>query len=100
MITKLDANITGKGEVKGFLFTRVYENEEGYIYNVDTGESNHFEVFFRKETPICLDFENRIYSENESKEIYPKSKDFGIWAWTVRSIDEGVKKLTTTEDNA
>jgi hypothetical protein len=78
MITKLKDRIEGKGEVKGFLFTKQFENETGYVYKVDAGSSTHFEAFYKKEKPICIDFENRIYSETDKKEVYPKSKDFGV----------------------
>jgi hypothetical protein len=92
MTTKLDCVIEGKGEVKGFVFTKQYENEKGYVYKVDNGK--HFEVFFKKEVPVCIDFEKRIYSETEKKEVYPKAKDFGIWAWTVESLEKGIDILT------
>jgi len=91
MITKLPNRIKGKGDVKGSLFTKVFENENGYVYSVDNG--NHFEAFYRKETPICIDFENRIYSETDKKEVYPKSKDFGVWAWSVESLEKGIDRL-------
>ena len=93
MITKLENTFKGTGEVKGFVFTKEYENEKGYVYKVDTGENQHFEAFYRKETPICIDFENRVYSETELKEVYPKSNDFGVWAWSVSTIDAGIKCL-------
>ena len=32
-------------------------------------------------------FENRIYSETDSKVVYPKSEDFGVWAWSFRDHD-------------
>jgi len=93
MTTKLERIIHGKGEVRGFVFTREFENEKGYVYRVDNGESIHFEAFYKRERSICLDFEKRIYSETEKKEIYPKSKDFGIWAWSVKSIQKGIDYL-------
>lgn len=94
MITKLENRIEGKGEVKGFVFTKEFENDNGYVYKVDTGNGNHFEAFYRKETPICIDFENRIYSETDKKEVYPKSKDFGVWAWSVGSLEKGIERLS------
>ena len=92
MKTKLENKIYGKGETKGIVFTKEYENEKGYIYKSDT-KNTYFEVFYKKETPICIDFEKRIYSETDTKEVYPKSKDFGIWAWTVYDIDKGINIL-------
>lgn len=94
MTTKLENRFEGKGEVKGFLFTKEFENEAGYVYKVDTGKGNHFEAFHKKTTPICIDFEKRIYSETDEKEVYPKSKDFGVWAWSVGSLEKGIERLS------
>jgi hypothetical protein len=94
MVTKLEDRIEGQGEVKGFVFTKEFENEKGYVYKVSTGDSNHFEAFYKKETPICIDFENRVYSETETKEVYPKSKDFGVWAWSVSSLEKAIVRLS------
>ena len=94
MITKIENQFVGTGEVKGFIFTKVFENERGYVYEVNTGESKHFEAFYKKETPICIDFEKRIYSEIDKKEVYPKSKDFGVWAWNTSTIKAGVERVS------
>lgn len=93
MIERLDAKFIGKGEVRGFCFEKAYENKRGYIYKVETNNSTHYEVFYKKLTAICLDFEKRIYSETDKKECYPKSRDFGRWAWTVRTIESGIERL-------
>ena len=93
MLQKLESQFTGKGEVKGFKFQQVYENKKGYAYKVHSQESEYFEAFLKKSTALCINFEKREYSENEFKEIYPKSKDFGVWAWTVGSLEDGVNKI-------
>lgn len=93
MLLKLENVIYGKGDVKGFSFTKRFENQIGYVYEVNTGDSVHFESFYKKQTPICLDFANRIYSETESKEIYPKSKDFGSWAWCSKDFNKCLNKI-------
>jgi len=93
MIKKLNNRIEGTGDVKGFIFTKEFENDKGYVFKVDTGSSKHYEVFYKKTAPICLDFQNRIYSENEKKEIYPKAKDFGVWAWCVAKLEKGIERL-------
>lgn len=92
-IEKLPAMFDGKGEVSGFSFTKVYENEVGYVYEVKDGYHIHYESFKKKITPICIDFQKRIYSETEFKEVYPKSRDFGTWAWTKKEINSAIKKL-------
>lgn len=90
---KLEDVIHGKGESKGFLFTKEHETDQGYVYKVDTGTSQHYEVFYKRSTPVCLDFENRVYSKTETKELYPKSKDFGKTAWTYYDRNKAIKRL-------
>lgn len=36
---------------------------------------------------------NRIFSETEFKDKYPKSKDFGVWAWTFKSYTDAYSKF-------
>jgi len=95
MINKLKKLFEGSGEVSGMNFKQISETEKGYIYLV-TDESNlHVEVFLKKISPLCIDFEKKIFSETDFKEIYPKSKDFGVWAWTYRKIQCAVNKLNS-----
>lgn len=97
MITKLPETIKGKGQVKGFTYKKSYESEVGYIYLVDSGDTSWYETFIKKAVPICIDFENRVYSEVYSKEVYPKEKDFGVWAWTVGNLNRGIEILNSKE---
>jgi len=95
-ITTIENQFRGSGEVKGFEFIKIASVHGGYCYEVVTSEGNiHYEVFRAKNVPLCVDFENRIYSETEFKEIYPKSKDFGVWAWTYSSKEKALAKLAT-----
>jgi hypothetical protein len=89
---ELEKQFIGTGDVKGHVFTQV-ENNKGFIYKVEYDDTEHYEVFLRKTTPICLDFEKKIYSETEFKERYPKSKDFGVWAWCCKNIKNAYKRL-------
>jgi hypothetical protein len=99
MIQKLEKVIEGTGEVDGFTYTFTKETDKAYLYEATSEEHKHFEVFEKKITPICLDFANRVYSETEFKEIYPKAKDFGIWAFTYNNyISANHKMLSLTED--
>lgn len=93
-IKRLNDTIEGTGEVKGFTFTKAYESDAGYVYKVDTGCSTHFEAIKRDVVPVCVDFEKRIFSDTEAKERYPKAKDFGKKAWSVRTLEEGINRLT------
>jgi len=89
----LPDKFVGKGEVKGFEFTKVKSNDVGCIYRVDAGDVSYYEVFKNKYTPVCIDFKNRVYSETEMKQVYPKAKHFGVWAWTTFKLDKANKYL-------
>ena len=88
----------GKGEVKGYTFTKMKETENFYIYEVKSESTLHYEIFRRKSTPICIDFDNRIYSETEAKEKYPTSKNFGDWAWTSATYERAVEKMMEEQE--
>jgi hypothetical protein len=96
MVIKLENCIEGTASTKGFTYLQKYESDKGYVYEVMFNNTpRHYEVFLKKTTPICLDFENRIYSETDFKETYPKDNDFGKWAWTKNNYEEALEKLTT-----
>jgi hypothetical protein len=88
---ELELGFEGIGEVKGFKFAQMQSSTYAYLYEVvGDGGNVHYEIFERKNTPICIDFEKRIYSDTEFKEVYPKAKDFGIWAFTVKNFDSAL----------
>lgn len=94
-ITKLENKITGTGEVKGFIFEKVLELDNVYIYKKLDDETNEFydyEVFAKKITPIYIDFDNKIFSETEFKEMYPKSSQFGLSAYSYKSYENAINK--------
>ena len=83
-IDKLEKVIEGAGEVKDYTFKQIKETELGYIYEVHTdGKLRHYEVFRKKLGEKCIDFEKRIYDKNHLVESYPKSRVFGITAFTI-----------------
>lgn len=75
----------GKGEVKGFIFNQIKKNKYGYIYEVDTGNGKHYEVFKKRINTMydCIS--------------YPSSKSFGSWAWAVGDLDRANTKLKEIE---
>lgn len=98
-INKLPETFEGKSEVKGYSFKKVDENNLMYVYEAknELTSNTHFEVFYKKTTPILIDFKKRLYSDTEFKEIYPKSNNFGVWAWTTHNkqkAKELMDKLT------
>ena len=95
-IKELPDNFIGVGEVSGLNFNKIASVDNGFLYEVGVdGIITHFEVFERKLTPICIDFEKKIYSETEFKVRYPKAEDFGKWAWTYTNKDLALNKLET-----
>ena len=90
-------SITGKGDTSGFFYQKEYETDTGYVYAVTTGSAVHYECFRRKSVPVCIDFEKRIYSEVETKEVYPKKEDFGKWAWVFGRLESAISKLEMLE---
>lgn len=93
MIQELETEFEGSGECKGFNFTQIAATEKGYVYQVKSNEIKYYEVFHRRTTPICIDFKNRIYSKTDFKVIYPKAKNFGVWAWTFKHKDKALNYI-------
>jgi hypothetical protein len=85
---QLEVNFTGKGQVKGFIFTQIKKSDYAYIYKVDTGFSIHYEVFKHKE--------NNHY-ECVS---YPSDKGFGLWAYSFTKIESACDKFDELNDRA
>jgi len=95
MTTQLPDKFLGTGEVKGIVFTKIDSNEHAYLFLVENFEAKtiYYEVFERRVVAVCIDFEKRIYSETDFKEIYPKANDFGVWAWTNPDYSKALKKF-------
>jgi len=75
----------GRGQVKGFKFTKIKKTEHAYLYRVDTGSSKHYEIFERKENTQfnCVS--------------YPSNKAFGLWAKTTSDYNRALDILELTE---
>lgn len=70
----------GKGDVEGFKFLQVDETSTARMYEVNTENHTHYEVFIKK------------YNIN-NEEIYPHSEDFGYTAFTYNSEEKAIEKL-------
>ena len=81
IMKELQTEFIGRGQVKGFKFTQKNKTEKGFIYEVNTGSSIHFEVFKRR---INKQF-NCI--------SYPGSNGFGIWAWSCSDYQSALDRL-------
>jgi hypothetical protein len=93
-IERLKKQFIGGGEVKEFKFTQIHFSTLAYLYEIDLGNGNiHFEVFKAKNAPVCINFEKRLYSDENFKDIYPKSKSFGVWAWCFKNKEKALNKF-------
>ena len=93
-VIKLPAEFIGIGEeIRDFEFKFIAESAYGYIYQVIAYDDLWYEIFRKKTVRICIDYKNKIYSEDTIKEIYPKAKHFGIWAWTTNSKEKAMEYL-------
>lgn len=92
-IELLKTKFDGIGEVKGIEFTQIYKDDKFYIYQVNDNNNKYYEVFKRTSVKKCIDFHKKIYSDTEHKEVYPKSNNFGRWAWTFNKLDDAMNKI-------
>lgn len=84
---------TGTGEVKGFEFVKLKESDKGFLYQVTSDGNVYYEIFKAKKSPLCIDFEKKLFSNTHFKYRYPKAKDFGHWAWTTKFIKQAEEKF-------
>lgn len=77
----IEKQFHGRGEVKGYLYTQIRQTDKAFIYEVSSGDRNHYEVFFRMEN-------NRFGCIS-----YPTARGFGIWAWTYMSMEKAERKF-------
>lgn len=80
---ELELIFEGKGQVKGYLFTQIFMNENGYIYSVSKDGLVHFEVFKR--------VKNTLYNCIS----YPSDKSFGKWAFTCGTESRALEILNS-----
>ena len=72
---ELKTEFIGRAEVKGFIFKQLQSSDKGYLYQVNAGESQYYEIFKKK---INTQFDCISY---------PKSTSFGMWAYTTYKLD-------------
>ena len=80
-IKQIPDSFVGRGEVRGFNFTKLASYNEGFIYEVSNGDTKYYEVFKER---INTRFKNVSY---------PSSKSFGIWAWWTKTFEEAEERL-------
>jgi len=80
---QLKTKFSGVGEVSGYEFSQIKQTDKGFIYEVSSDDSKHYEVFKKK------------VNKRFGNISYPTSKAFGIWAWTCNSLEKAEKRLET-----
>lgn len=75
---ELKKEFKGIGEVKGYNFKQLNKSPYAYIYQVEntTTKALHYEVFKRQ------------INKRFNCVSYPKSKSFGLWAWTKSNLTD------------
>lgn len=92
---QLEKEFTGIGEVKNTNFKQLKESDKGFLYELTDLEDNskRYEVFERKEQKDSEVVLNDISIHYNAKIRYPRSKDFGIWAWCYSIYSQAEKKF-------
>ena len=85
-IIPLKKEFVGRGEVKGFNFSQISKTNWGFLYEVNTGHTIYYEVFKKK-----------VNTQYDCVS-YPRSKSFGIWAWTTTDIKQANKILESFQE--
>lgn len=88
----MENQFIGKGAVKGMVFSLLQETSNGFLYSVEDEGRVHYEVFKRVERPKLLDWDTKEISE-EKYPVYPRTEDFGKWAWSYSSLEKAVSRL-------
>lgn len=83
-IEELPLAFEGEGDMRWVTFTQIAKSPAAYIYKLTAKNDAWYEVILRKTVAKVINFEKRIYSETDFKEVYPKTKDFGIELWATR----------------
>lgn len=91
---ELPEQFIGIGEVKNTNFKQLKKSDKGYMYELTDLEDNskRYEVFERKEQKESEMVLNDVSVHYEAKIRYPKSNDFGIWAWCYTIYSQAEKK--------
>ena len=95
---KLEKEFVGVGEVKGFKFKMLFENDRAFMYEVsceneDGYTSKWYEVFERRVSKATDTIMNGVMVHFDEREVYPKSNSFGVWAWCINNYDKAKAKF-------
>ena len=82
---QLKEYFSGRGQVKGYVFSQISMTKYGFLYEVKGDNTIHYEVFKRSENTMydCIS--------------YPTDKAFGVWAWTAQNLERAKEILNTID---
>ena len=95
---KLEKEFIGIGEVRGFKFKMLFNNDKAFMYEVsceneDGYTSRWYEVFERKVSKATDTIMNGVMVHFEEREVYPKSNSFGVCAWCINNYNMAKDKF-------
>jgi hypothetical protein len=94
---ELEIQFQGTGQMSNFYFKQIKKNDFGYIYELKSEDSIHYEVFEKREQKE-MDTEikgKKIHYEN--KIMYPGNNAFGDWAYSCKDFEKANKYLSEFE---
>jgi hypothetical protein len=92
---ELELLFEGTGEVKNVTFKQLDKSDKGYFYELTDKEDNskRWEVFHHREQKEADVVFDGVSSHYEAKVRYPKSTNFGDWAWCFTNYDLALTKF-------
>ena len=90
---ELPLEFIGTGDVKDDVFKLIDMSPKAYIYTRKNFDTISYEVFQRKESKESNAIMNGVNVHFEAKVKYPRSEDFGVWAWYYDKYDDAVAKF-------
>ena len=90
---ELPIEFIGTGDVKDDVFKLINKSPKAYIYTRKNFDTISYEVFQRKESKESDAIMNGVSVHFEAKVKYPRSEDFGVWAWYYDKYDDAMTKF-------
>ena len=90
---ELPIEFIGTGDVKDDVFKLINKSPKAYIYTRKNFDTISYEVFQRKESKESNAIMNGVSVHFDAKVKYPRSEDFGVWAWYYDKYDDAVAKF-------
>ena len=60
--------------------------------------TKHYEIIKKRVVPKCLNFEQKLFSETEFKEVYPKAEAFGKEGFTATTLEKAFEIFENLEE--